>query len=305
MKELSESVDSLVKKASYLRIAARDLAEGMKSGNFRSLYRGQGIEFSGVRDYIRGDDIRSIDWNVTARMGHPYVKVFEEERELQIFVVVDSSASMQIKTNFALEYGRKPRAETKYSMAAQTAALITLAAEMNDCPVGAVIFDGMIHFSANPLAGREQTMLILTHLDRLPKPPQTGSALANALTGTGKLLRKRSLVFVLSDFRCGNYEKPLISLAQKNDVVAIRMEDSFDSQLPSVGTIPFVDVESGLKMRLPSNSQKFKKDWKDFNVQNLNHWNNMCVKHGITNAIMKTTDEPLQILTQIFGRKAK
>ena len=91
MSYLSESSDSLVQKASYLRIVARDLAEGIKSGSFRSLYRGQGIEFSGVRDYIRGDDIRSIDWNVTARMGHPYVKVFEEERELQIFLVVDSS----------------------------------------------------------------------------------------------------------------------------------------------------------------------------------------------------------------------
>ena len=85
---LSDSEDSLVKKATYLRIVARDLADGMKSGNFRSLYRGQGIEFSGVRDYIRGDDIRSIDWNVTARMGRPYVKIFEEERELQIFTTL-------------------------------------------------------------------------------------------------------------------------------------------------------------------------------------------------------------------------
>ena len=96
--------DSLLKKASYLRIVARDLAEGMKSGNFRSLYRGQGVEFEGVREYIRGDDVRNIDWNVTARMANPYVKVFEEERELQIFLVVDSSESMRLEYNKKTKY---------------------------------------------------------------------------------------------------------------------------------------------------------------------------------------------------------
>ena len=296
MSYLSESSDSLVQKASYLRIVARDLAEGIKSGSFRSLYRGQGIEFSGVRDYIRGDDIRSIDWNVTARMGHPYVKVFEEERELQIFLVVDSSASMLVNT------GRK---KTKYAVAAEAAALISLAAEMNSCPVGAVIFDGQIHFSAKPRTGREQTMLILTHLDKLPEEEKKGSVLANALTGSGKLLRKRSLVFVISDFRNGNYEKPLISLAQKNDVVAIRVEEAFDFQLPSVGTIPFIDSESGIKMRLPTNSQKFKRAWKDFYIQNENYWQTLCLKHGILGVKMNTDKSPLSVLTSIFERKAK
>ena len=132
MSYLSESTDSLVKKASYLRIAAADLAEGMKSGNFRSLYRGQGVEFAGVRDYTRGDDIRTIDWNVTARMGRPYIKIFEEERELQIFIITDSSLSMQ------LENGSDRR--TKYAAAAETAALVAIAAELNACPTGAVFF---------------------------------------------------------------------------------------------------------------------------------------------------------------------
>ena len=122
--------DSLIKKAAYLRLMAIDLANGMKSGNFRSLYKGQGIEFSGVRDYIRGDDIRSIDWNVTARMGHPYIKIFEEDRELQIFIVLDTSLSMQ------LENGQR----TKYAQSAEAAALVTIAAEINACPVGAVFF---------------------------------------------------------------------------------------------------------------------------------------------------------------------
>ena len=109
--------ESLIKKALYLRLMAADIAEGMKSGNFRSLYRGQGIEFAGVRDYIRGDDIRTIDWNVTARMGRPYIKVFEEERELQLFLIVDSSASMTLET------GSGNR--TKYASAAEAAAQVS------------------------------------------------------------------------------------------------------------------------------------------------------------------------------------
>ena len=285
--------ESLVKKASYLRIVAYDLAEGMKSGNFRSLYRGQGIEFSGVRDYIRGDDIRSIDWNVTARMGRPYVKVFEEERELQIFIVVDSSLSMQLKTE----------RRTKYETASEAAALVTIASEMNGCPVGAVFFDGAIHFSCAPRLGREQTMLILTRLDKLPPKGVTGSVLGNALTGAGKLLKKRSLIFIFSDFRSGEWEKPLISLAQKNDVVAMRLMDKFDESLPSMGSVPFEDCESDLTMVLPTSSEKFKKEWRLQNDRRVRNWQELCAKHGIMPVLLNTTDEPLQVLSSVFNQK--
>lgn len=294
-KNALESKDSLVKKASYLRIVAGDIAEGMKSGNFKSLYRGMGIEFSGVRDYIRGDDVRSIDWNVTARMGKPFVKVFEEERELQIFIVVDSSLSMKIENS----------QRTKYSFAAETAALITIAAEMNGCPVGAVCFDGEINFSSKPQLGREQTMLILTTLDKSAENTVTGSALGSALNGAGKLLKKRSLVFVLSDFRSADWEKPLISLAQKNDVIAMRIQNRMDSDLPAMGTVPFLDVESGIKMVLPSSSHKLKKQWREFNEQNINKWQETCIKHGIVPSIVNVTDEPLQILGSIFSHRSK
>lgn len=286
--------DTLVKKASYLRLMATDLADNMKNGNFKSLYRGQGVEFLGNREYIRGDDIRSIDWNVTARMGKPYVKMFEEERELQIFLVVDSSPSMQIKTE---------EKKTKYGAAAEAAALVTLAAEMNSCPIGGVFFDGEIHFSCKPQLGREQTMLLLTHLDRLPESPVNGSVLGSALTGAGQLLKNRSMVFIFSDFRTGEYEKPLISLAQKNDVIAVRIHDKFDDELPSLGTVPFVDVESGIEMTLPSSSSRFKKEWAKYNEQNENRWRDLCIKHGVSSVIMRNNDDPLRILSSIFMKK--
>lgn len=287
--------ETLIKKAAYLKIVAQDLADGMKSGNFRSLYRGQGIEFSGVRDYIRGDDIRTIDWNVTARMGRPYIKVFEEERELQIFIVLDSSLSMR------LENGKR----SKYATAAEAAALITIAAEINECPVGAVFFDGAIHFSCKPRLEKEQTMMILTHLDNLPEQQVKGSVLGNALTGAGKLLKKRSLVFVLSDFRSNNWEKPIIALAQKNDVVAIRLHDNADDELLTMGTVLFEDVESGIKMDLPSASENFKKEWRNFNELHTTRWKDFCVKHGILPVIQDVKNDPLQTLNSIFAQKAR
>lgn len=289
--------ESLIKKALYLRLMAEDIADGMKSGNFRSLYRGQGVEFAGVRDYIRGDDIRTIDWNVTARMGRPYIKVFEEERELQIFLIVDSSRSMQLESS--------ADRRTKYAAAAEAAALVTIAAELNACPAGAVIFDGSIHFSCEPSLGKEKAMQILNHLDRLPAAPASGSVLPNAITAAAKVLRKRTLVFLLSDFRSGGWEKPLINLAQKNDVIAINLHDASDEELPSLGTVTFQDAESGLKMSLPSSSPAFKKEWRNYNEMNQNRWQDFCIKHGVMPVVLDTKTEPVQVLNQIFARKAR
>lgn len=286
--------DSLLKKASYLRIIAKDLAEVMKAGNFSSLYKGQGVEFAGVRDYIRGDDIRSIDWNVTARMGHPYIKIFDEERELQIFIIVDSSASMQLDTGTE---------RNKYSAAAEAAALITMAAEINSCPVGAVFFDGKIQFSCKPQSDKENTMKILNHLDKLPEVQENGSALGSAINGAGKLLKTRSLVFILSDFKSNDWETPLISLAHKNNVIALRLHDSFQDELPEIGTVVFEDMESDLKMELPTASTQFKKEWKNYNTQHQNRWHDFCIKHGILPIVMNTKTEPLQVLNAAFGKR--
>ena len=284
--------DTLAKKASYLRIAARTLAEGIKTGNFRSLYRGQGIEFAGVRDYIRGDDIRSIDWNVTARMGRPYVKLFEEDRELQVFIILDTSLSMQAGQS----------SELKISKAVETAALLTIASELNACPVGALFFDGQINFSCEPKSGRVQTLHLLTALGKAKASKTVGSILENAITGVSRILKKRSLVFIISDFRASNWEKALIPLAQKNDVIALRLIEACEDELPEIGTAPFSDIESGIRMMLPTTSPAFKKEWKNYHEANEKKWRETCLKHGVIPAILKTTDEPMYVLNGIFAR---
>lgn len=291
----------LLQQSHYLEIQARALSESLKSGNFRSLYRGQGIEMSAVRDYIRGDDIRSIDWNVTARMGKPYVKVFEEHKELQVFLIVDQSLSMQVETAGTEE-------KTKYEAATEAAALLTFAAELNECPVGAVLFDGQINLAILPVWGREQTMNILSNLQKYNLKEnheteiQPGSALDTAINGAGKLLKKRSLVFVFSDFRTTGYEEALGRLSHKNDVIAVRMTNSHDSEIPHKGTVIFEDIETGERKILPSSSAKFNQSWKADNDRRDKNFADFCLKHGILSVNMNTKDEAIRILTEIFNR---
>ena len=146
-------------------------------------------------------------------------------------------------------------------------------------------------------------MLLLTHLDKLPQKRTNGSVLANALIGADKILRKRSLVFVISDFRSSNWETPLIKLAQKNDVVAFRLIDEFDRALPYIGSVLFKDVESDIKMVLPTSSSRLKEEWKNRNESMQWRWQETCLKHGIMPQFMNVSDDPLQLLGAVFEAK--
>ena len=292
-KLLSGSYESLSKKASVLRISSGVLADSLKSGGFKSLYRGQGIEFSGVREYLRGDDVRSIDWNVTARSGKPYVKTFEEERELQIFLVIDCSYSMLTGS----------KGKTRLSAAMETAALLTFAAEHNSNPVGAVMFSGDIEFVCSPKSGQNQTMILLSHFDRKIKIKKKGSVLPNALLGAGKVLKKRSLIFVISDFRMKDWEEPLVHLASKHDVVCVRIGDPSDYSLPEIGAVPFRDPENGIKKVLPTSSRIFRSSWKEDGRMRLQRWTDSCLKHGAHPLQISTAEDPLTVLTSFFSTR--
>jgi uncharacterized protein (DUF58 family) len=248
-----ENSDSLSERASHLRLAARTIAAGLKSGSFRVLRRGHGVEFSGVREYFTDDDVRSIDWNVTARMNKPFVKLFDEEREMVVFVIVDCSLSMETGS------GKKSR----FAQAVESAALITLASEQNGSPVGAMLFDGELRFSCSPKSGRNHAMTILRKLDTIPEKTVTGSVLPNAIKGTLRLLKKKSLVIIFSDFRCADYEAPLSQLAIKHDVVCVNITDPVDSDFPSLGTLRFFDPETKQIRLLPTSNFGFKTAWKN------------------------------------------
>src|SRR5574344_142474 len=287
---VSEDRTALAMRASLLHLSALSLAEGMRSGSFRSLYHGQGVEVSGVRDYLRGDDVRAIDWNVTARMGKPYVKMFEEEHELDVFLGIDNSLSMNSGS------GYKSRLET----AMECASLLTLASQQNVSPVGAVLFDGAITFSCAPKSGRDQSLLLLSHFDESGETAQNGSALDNALQGAGQLLKKRTLVMVISDFRTTGWEQAFGQLCAKHDVVAICIKDPIDDELPDVGAIPFCDLETGCREVLPTSSVPFRRAWRDNNSKRLEDWSDLCIRHGGIPLVIKTDSDPAVELTNFF-----
>ncbi|WP_296322643.1 DUF58 domain-containing protein [uncultured Treponema sp.] len=292
------NVNRLAQRASSLRLAAITLAENMRNGSFKSLYRGQGIEFSDVREYLNGDNVRSIDWNVTARMGRPFIKQYEEDRELSVFLILDCSRSMELGSDV-----------TRLSLAQEASALLLLACEHNAGAMGAVFFDGKIQFSCPPKAGRENSMMILSKLDKidsiLESEKTDGSALSNAINGAAKLLKKRSLVFILSDFRSSRWEKPFARLAQKHDVVALRITDPSDSELPEIGTIPFYDAESKKKSLFPTLSRRFKAQWREANQKRSEQWKDFCSKHGAFPLTISTQEDAVSTLQRFFKQKAR
>lgn len=294
-KILDENKNELAKKASLLNLAAKTLADNLKSGNFKSLYRGQGIEFRDVREYNVGDNIRSIDWNVTARMARPFVRRYEEDRELQVFFVLDRSFSM-----FAGS-GKK----TKIQTASEASVLLVLASLYNSSSIGAVFFDGKIRFSARAKSGREQAMMILKHLEETEAKLEQGSALCGALNGASKLLKKRSLVFVISDFRTTGWEEALARLSQKNDVVALRITDALDSELPEVGTVSFMELESGKLGRFPTSSRDFKNLWFEDNRRRIENWRKFCLRHGAYPVQLSTSDDPASFLNRFFKSRGE
>lgn len=294
-KILDENKNGLVQKASLLKLTAKTLADNIRSGSFRSLYRGQGIEFSDVRDYLPGDNVRAIDWNVTARMGRPFIKQYEEDRELQVFFVLDRSLSMFSGSN----------THTKIEAASEAAALLVLACLQNDSSIGAVFFDGKIRFSTKAKSGREQAMLILSRLDEAESKIEKGSVLSNAMTGAAKLLKRRSMIFVISDFRTTGWEDSFARLAAKNDVIALRITDPADSELPEIGTVSFMDMESGIVRRFPTSSPVFKNKWFEDNRYRVDSWKEFCVRHGAYPLTLSTSEEPALVLNRFFESRGE
>lgn len=282
--------DSLQKKALHLRLQSLSLSQGLKQGSFQSLYKSQGIEFSGVREYLPGDDVRSIDWNVTARMGKTFVKTYEEERDLHVFIILDASLSMATGSNGI----------SRFDKAKELASLLSFACEHISSPLGTVIFGESIYFSCGQKSGKEHTMYLLSKITKAPLDKKRGSALINALRGAAKILKRRSLVFIISDFRVGEYEDDLSLLAQRHDLVAIRIGDESDLDFPSAGTLSFVDPESLVKQDLPLSSPSFKKAWRDFGLAHAERWRHICKKRGVKTLEVSLQDDALLVLDRFF-----
>ena len=223
----------VLRQVKTIELRTRRLVNTLFSGEYRSVFRGQGMEFSEVRSYEHGDDYRSIDWNVSARMGSPYVKTFVEERELTLLLVVDRSGSE--------EFGSPVM---KAERGVEVAAVLALAAARQNDRVGALVFSGGVDHVVPPRKGRRHALRIIRDLIAF-RPVDRRTNIAGALAHASHLLRHGSIVVVLSDFRAPAWEEPLARLAGRHEVVAITVDDPRELELPEAGWIELQDAESG------------------------------------------------------------
>lgn len=217
-----------------LEVRARKLMENRALGAYDAVFRGHGIEFAEVREYEPGDPFNAIDWKVTARTGHPFVKRFVEERELNVLLVVDVSGSTAFGT----------RQRTKRDLATEIAALLGLAATRNNDRVGLLLFTDRVEAYVRPRRGRQRLRHLLLELVSV-RPQGRGTDLGLALRTAGRVLKTRSLVFVLSDFRDGHFQRDLTALSRRHDVVGFRLTDPAEALLPEAGLIEVRDPETG------------------------------------------------------------
>jgi uncharacterized protein (DUF58 family) len=226
----------LLKRVRQLELRTRGFVNEVLSGEYHSVFKGRGMEFSEVREYQMGDDIRSIDWNVTARFDHPYVKVFEEERELTVMLLVDMSGSQFFGSH----------AQLKRDVAVELSAILAFSAMRNNDKVGAILFTDRIEKFIPPRKGRSHALRIIRELISF-EPTYPATSMKAALEYLNTALKKRSIVFVISDFIDSGYEAALRIAGKRHDLIGVVLHDPRESELPNVGLITVRDAETGLQ----------------------------------------------------------
>jgi uncharacterized protein (DUF58 family) len=226
-----------------IEITTRHLVRDIVAGEYSSAFRGRGVEFSEVREYQPGDDVRTIDWNVTARLGAAYVKRYLEERELTVMFVVDFSASGAFGT----------RLRTKGELAAEVCAVLALAAARNNDRVGALLFTDRVEHHVAPRKGRRHALRVISDVLSF-QPAGRGTDLAVALGELEPTLRRRAVIFLLSDFLASGYEGTLARLARRHDLVALQLIDPRERELPDAGVVTLWDPERGGWRRVDTSS---------------------------------------------------
>ena len=234
MSVLTIAPAEVLRQVRRIEVRTRRLVDSRFAGEYRSLFKGQGMEFAEVREYQPGDEVRSIDWNVSARMGRPFVKRYVEERELTIMLAVDLSGSSRFGT----------RARFKHDLAIELAGVLSLAAVRNNDRVGLMLFSDRVEHALPARKGRKHALRLIRDLLTV-EPKGRGTSMTVTVDRLMRLLPHRSVVFLASDFMAGDIEKPLARLAQRHDVIAVTLEDPSERVLPDVGPARLEDPETG------------------------------------------------------------
>lgn len=285
--------NELLKKVRKIEIKTKGLSQNIFAGEYHSAFKGRGMTFSEVREYQYGDDIRDIDWNVTARHNHPYIKVYEEERELTVMLLIDVSGSL----NFGAV------GEEKRQMIAEIAATIAFSAIQNNDKIGVIFFSDRIEKFIPPKKGRRHILFIIRELLDFT-PESKGTDIGGALRYMTDALKKRCTTFVISDFiDSHDYYKALTIANNKHDVTAIQVYDKRDAQLPDVGLMRVVDLETGADRWVNTSSAKvrqtFNKWWYERQQTMIERFNRSRVEH----ASITTDEDFVKALIALFKKR--
>lgn len=240
----------LLKKVRKIEIKTRRLSDHIFSGEYHTSFKGRGMTFSEVRQYQYGDDVRAIDWNVTARYNEPYIKVFEEERELTMMLLVDISGSALFGTKNQL----------KSEVVTEIAATLAFSATKNNDKIGLLLFSDQVELYIPPKKGKTHVLRIIRELIEF-SPKSNKTDLAVALQFLAGVMKKKAIVFVVSDFMTQDYEKPLKIAAKKHDLTGIRVYDTREEKMPNIGLVPLLDAETNKVVLVDTHSAKARKDY--------------------------------------------
>ncbi len=244
----------ILKKIRRIEIFTSRLVNNIFAGEYESVFKGRGMEFNEVREYQPGDEIRTIDWNVTARMGKPYIKKYVEERELVIMLVVDMSASIDFGT----------QQQTKGDIAAEISGLLAFSAIKNNDKVGLICFTNEVELFVPPRKGKKHVLRVIREILYFD-PHQRATNINAALEYVDRVLQRRSVVFLISDFRDSGYEKRLAITSKHHDLIAVMVEDAREEELPDVGLIELEDAETGEVIILDTKNQSTREAYRQLN----------------------------------------
>ncbi len=287
------TTEELLKKVRRIEIKARGLSNNIFAGEYHSAFKGRGMVFSEVREYQYGDDVRDIDWNVTARMNHPYVKVYEEERELTVILMVDISGSLDFGT----------MQQTKREITTEIAATLAFSAIQNNDKIGVIFFSDKIEKFIPPQKGRKHILYIIREL-LMFKAESKGTNIGQAIEFLDNAIKKRCTTFILSDFFDNNdFSKQLQVANRKHDMIALQIYDQRMLELPDVGLLKIKDLETDKEMIIDTSSKKVRKAHHEWWVQHQANISKQFTKSKVDCTHIRTDEDFVKGLSALFKNR--
>ena len=285
---------ALLKKVRKIEIKTRRLSDHVFGGEYHSTFKGRGMTFSEVRQYQFGDDVRAIDWNVTARYNEPFVKVFEEERELTLMLVVDVSGSEKFGT----------KTQFKREILTEIAATLAFSALQNNDKVGLVLFSDQIELFIPPKKGKSHVLRIIRELIEF-KPESKKTDIAEAFKFLSNVMKKKAIVFMLSDFMDDDYERTLKIVGNKHDITGIRVYDKHDEEIPNLGMVPMLDAETNAVQLINTGSKRVRSNYKATALHLSDYFKSTFKKSGSGTIDTRVDEDYVKKLLGYFKHKGR